>query len=121
MQKKMSGRVRSIVVALGMLAMLGAASQSMAASAVSTTGAAPAAKTLVDLNTASAEQLMGIPGIGEAKANAIIAHRAGGAFSNVGDLVEVKGIGEKLLAKISPYVTTSMGTKKPGTAGKVRK
>ena len=110
MRKKMSGRVKTVVMALGMLAMLGLAAESMAAKAP------PQAR--VNLNTASVEQLMEIPGIGESKASAIIAHRQISAFSKVDDLVEVKGIGDKLMAKISPYVTISSNGAKPGTAGK---
>jgi competence protein ComEA len=59
------------------------------------------------LNTATAAQLRALPGIGDSKANAIMAYRKqiGGHFQSVEQLLEVKGIGEKLLAKIQPFVT----------------
>uniref|UniRef100_A0A4Y8Q3V7 Helix-hairpin-helix DNA-binding motif class 1 domain-containing protein n=1 Tax=Paenibacillus athensensis TaxID=1967502 RepID=A0A4Y8Q3V7_9BACL len=59
----------------------------------------------VELNTATVEQLDTLPGIGASKAQAIAAYRkSAGPFRSVDDLLHVKGIGEKLLAKIRPYV-----------------
>ncbi|KPA89005.1 competence protein ComEA-like protein with helix-hairpin-helix repeat region [Pseudomonas asplenii] len=62
--------------------------------------AAPAAKVgKVNLNTADAETIQReLSGIGEAKAQAIVAHReANGPFSSVDELLEVKGIGKAIL------------------------
>ncbi len=60
---------------------------------------------VVNLNTATAEQLMLLPGIGEAKAKAILDRRKqGGAFQTVDELVEVKGIGATALGKLRPYL-----------------
>lgn len=61
--------------------------------------------TLVNLNAANVEQLMTLPGIGKSKAEAIVAYReAEGPFNTIDDLVQVKGIGKKLLAKLSASV-----------------
>ena len=61
--------------------------------------------TLVNLNAANVEQLMALPGIGKSKAQAIVAYREEqGPFSSVDDLVNVKGIGKKLLAKLAASV-----------------
>lgn len=58
-----------------------------------------------DLNTASAEQLMRIDGIGEVTAGDIIAYRGEhGGFSSVDELLCVKGIGEKKLAVLSEHL-----------------
>ncbi|MBA2444867.1 MAG: ComEA family DNA-binding protein [Nocardioidaceae bacterium] len=60
----------------------------------------PSTKTLVmvDLNTATAEQLDTLPGIGPVTAAAILAWRAeNGAFSTVDELLEVSGIGDATL------------------------
>ena len=59
----------------------------------------------VDINTASVYELAGVlPGIGEKKAQAIIEYRElTGGFSSVDELIEVSGIGEKLLEQIRPY------------------
>jgi len=75
--------------------------------ATATHAAAAESGVIVNLNTATADQLMALPGIGQAKASAIIAHRdANGPFNSPEDLLQVKGVGEALLAKIRPYVTT---------------
>lgn len=59
----------------------------------------------VNINTASVAELEALPGIGPAKAEAIVKYReANGKFQKAEDLVLVKGIGEKLLEKISDEV-----------------
>lgn len=71
----------------------------------STTSAAPATPGVVNINTATAAQLETLPGIGEVKAQAIIAYReAYGPFRSVEELTLVKGIGEKTLQKLLPYI-----------------
>ncbi|WP_310226837.1 helix-hairpin-helix domain-containing protein [Paenibacillus qinlingensis] len=56
---------------------------------------------LLNLNTATLEQLDKLPGIGESKAKAIIAHRSKiGSFKRVEELMDVKGIGEKMFEKL---------------------
>ena len=60
---------------------------------------------VVNVNTATAEQLMLLPGIGEAKARAILDRRKEqGGYKTVDELVEVKGIGPAALDKIRPFV-----------------
>ena len=60
---------------------------------------------LVDINTADAATLMTVNGIGPVLADRIIAYREEvGDFASVEDLIHVKGIGEKTLAKIRQYV-----------------
>jgi competence protein ComEA len=69
-------------------------------------GAAPAdAASRVDLNSASADELARLPGIGPAKARAIVDHRAEAPFRRPEDLRKVKGIGDKLYDRIKDQVT----------------
>jgi competence protein ComEA len=59
----------------------------------------------IDINKASAEQLTRIPGIGKVMAERIILFREEhGPFRRVEDLLKIKGIGEKSLQKLRPYV-----------------
>ncbi len=52
----------------------------------------------LDINTASAEEFVKIKGIGDKKAERIIAYRdEHGKFSNIDELKNVKGIGEKIV------------------------
>ncbi|WP_281888332.1 ComEA family DNA-binding protein [Paenibacillus sp. YYML68] len=62
---------------------------------------------LLNLNTATAEELDTLPGVGPSRAQAIIELRSklGGTFRSVDQLREVKGIGEQTLKKIKPLVT----------------
>ena len=60
----------------------------------------------VNINTADAEELMTLPGIGETRAADIIAYRqANGPFRMVEQLTDVPGIGEGILAGLIDYVT----------------
>ncbi len=59
----------------------------------------------LDLNTATFDDLVALPRIGPVKARAILAYRkAHGGFRSVDELVEVRGIGPKLLARLRPLV-----------------
>jgi comEA protein len=55
---------------------------------------------LVNMNTANKTELMELSGIGESKANAIIAYREAHPFQTLDELMNVKGIGSKIYAKI---------------------
>jgi len=60
---------------------------------------------VVNINTATAAELQTLPGIGEVKAAAIILYREeNGRFIAKEELLNVSGIGEKILANIAPYI-----------------
>ena len=61
---------------------------------------------LININTASLEQLMTLSGIGESKAKSIISYREeNGNFKAIEDITKVSGIGQALYEKIKDYIT----------------
>lgn len=62
----------------------------------------------INPNTADLQTLCLLPGIGETIGNRIIEYRETyGPFRQLSDLKKVKGIGDKIFAKIEPYLTLS--------------
>ena len=61
---------------------------------------------MVNINTATITELTKLNGIGESKAQAIIDYRnANGPFKAIEDILNVKGIGEKIYDKIKEFIT----------------
>ena len=97
-----------------MAAILGVAVSAAAASAQSkstpkaATAATATAAAPVNLNTATAEQLATIPGVGPKMAERIIDYRQkNGGFKKVEDLMNVSGVGEKSFLKMKPLITVA--------------
>jgi len=91
----------------------------LSATALSAQSKTPAPKTTataaapVNLNTATAEQLATIPGVGQKMAERIIDYRQkNGGFKKVEDLMNVSGVGEKSFLKMKPLITVT--APKPG-------
>jgi competence protein ComEA len=60
----------------------------------------------LNINTASADELDELPGIGEVIAERIVAYREShGAFSSVEELAEVSGISERMVDDLRPLIT----------------
>jgi competence ComEA-like helix-hairpin-helix protein len=59
----------------------------------------------ININTASSRDLERIPGIGPAMSQRIIERRRQRPFTSHEDLLDVKGIGQKTLEKIRPYIS----------------
>ena len=57
-------------------------------------------KTKISLNTATKEELMTLKGIGESKANLIIEYRNNQSFKSIEEIMNIKGIGNKIFEKI---------------------
>lgn len=73
---------------------------------------------IMDLNTATLSDLTRLPGIGEKKGQAILDWReANGGFETVEELLEVRGIGEGILAQLRPYVTVGTPAEKGADNG----
>ena len=63
----------------------------------------------VNINTASPSELEALPGIGPAKAKAIVDYRQQhGAFKSVEELKNVKGIGEGIFSKLKAEATVAL-------------
>lgn len=61
---------------------------------------------IININTATSTQLQTLNGIGDTYARRIIEYReANGGFDSIDELINVKGIGEKRLENIRPYIT----------------
>ncbi|HEY2817767.1 MAG TPA: helix-hairpin-helix domain-containing protein [Casimicrobiaceae bacterium] len=84
----------------------------------------------VNLNTATKEELIALPGIGPAKAQAILDYRkTNGAFKSVEELKDVKGIGAKRFEKVKSDLTvtppavraaSASGKSSPSAKGDIR-
>lgn len=71
-------------------------------------GHAPETSRPLNINTATAEQLAALPGIGPVLAERIIAFRTQkGGFVSVDDLDAVSGIGAHLIDSLRPYIAVS--------------
>lgn len=81
-------------------------SASASASSVSSSASGAASGDLINLNTATASDLQKLNGIGEKKAEQIIAYRQEkGSFKSIDELKEVSGIGDKTFAAIKDQLT----------------
>lgn len=69
---------------------------------------------VVNLNTATSEELERLPGVGPSKAAKIIEHRQRRPFRTVAELVRVKGFGTKTLQRLRPFLTVSEPTNLAG-------
>jgi competence protein ComEA len=70
----------------------------------------------IDINSAPAEELMRLPGIGASKAALILASRAQeGPFASCDDLQRVNGIGAKTVANLAAVCATGPSSRAPAT------
>lgn len=77
----------------------------MAAAAVADEAAAVAPAGVVNINTADVAQLRNLPRVGEKLAQRIIDYRSEhGPFRKTTDLMQVKGVGDKMFESLSPYL-----------------
>ena len=91
----------SLLALLAAFGVLFAASPLLAAGESGLTG-------VVNINTATSEELQLLPGIGEARAKAVIdLRKRNGGFKSVEELAEVKGIGAKAITRLLPYIRTA--------------
>ncbi len=60
----------------------------------------------VNVNQASISELSMLPGIGQKRAEEIVAYRTATPFQSPDELKNIKGIGDKSLESLRPFVTT---------------
>lgn len=71
----------------------------------------PPLRKIIELNRATREDLMTLPGIGPALADRILENRKEkGAFQSVEDLMRIRGIKEKTVEKLRPFLTVPKST-----------
>lgn len=74
----------------------------------------------VNINTAEMPVLLCLPGMDEALADAVIAHRSStGFFQNLADLLEVPGMTESILKQLAPRITTRSETFRITSEGRI--
>jgi len=78
-------------------------------------GPKPSLTGVVNVNTATSDQLKLLPGVGPSRADAIVAVRKQrGGFKSVDELTQVKGIGSAMLERMRPHLTlTGRTTARP--------
>jgi len=97
MKKNLAHAVGVVALAISLMAS-GLAGPALAGS--------PTLSGVVNVNTATADQLMVLPGIGEVRARAILEMReARGGFESIDELEDVKGIGAKALDRLRANLT----------------
>jgi competence protein ComEA len=113
--KEESMRSIAVAVLLFAFAIPPVADAAPAANSASAADAKPSASRKVDVNRATAAELVSVPGIGQRLAEAIIQLRESkGPFTKLDDLLEIRGIGEKNLAYLAEYLTVAQQPPAPG-------
>ena len=111
--KKSTSKVAALVVAVA-AAMTLLSLSAIAQAAPKGDEAKPAAveaSGTVNLNTATEDELVQLPGVGPSKAQAIVAYRTKhGSFKKVDDITRVRGFGWKTFKKLKPYLAVSGAT-----------
>jgi competence protein ComEA len=83
--------------------------------------AGPSPEGAVNLNTATPEELARVPGIGPARADAIVRLRERvRAFRHVDDILRVRGIGRVTIRAMRPYLTLAGPTTLQSRPGRSR-
>ncbi len=70
----------------------------------------------IDLNKATVVELMRLPGVGQKRAQAIVAARSKQPFRKLEDVLAVKGIGPAWLAKVRSHLVLNGASTSPQAA-----
>ena len=105
------GRAALVALALGAIASVPHEAEAQRRPAEPAASAEEAAAGgVVNIQTASAEELQRLPGIGPSKAQAIIAFRDRAPFRRVEDILRVRGIGRATFRRLRPMLSVSGAT-----------
>ena len=100
--------VLSIVAVSCLLAALPCGTVAAQSKGAARSAAKPASTAIVNLNTASATDLEGLPGIGAKTAARIVEYRQkNGPFKKIEELMNVRGVGEKNFLKLKPQIAVA--------------
>jgi competence protein ComEA len=97
----MKKTVRNTIALVVLTAVCAMSAQAFAAESDS----AQASAGIVNINTATASELALLPGVGPAKAEAIVKYRANAPFKQIDQIMRVKGIGKKGFQNMKPYLS----------------
>lgn len=96
------------IAALSVLAFSYTPAASAQTKAPARSTATPASAGVVNINTASADELEALPGIGAKTAALIVEYRRkNGPFKKVEELMNIRGVGEKSFLKLKPQITVA--------------
>lgn len=103
------------IVALVVLAAVTPNAQTAPQAAAARAGVKPAIATTVNINTASATDLVKLPGIGAKTAERIVEYRQkNGPFKKVEELMNVRGVGEKNFLKLRSQLSVAPRPERSG-------
>lgn len=111
MKRQRNGLLILIIGAVGLIAVIGAAIYENVVNTVPPQGftaqeIAAMDVRMVNVNTATAEELDALPSVTPKIARSIVNYREeNGLFSSTDELLNVKGVGKSLYQKIAPYIT----------------
>ena len=109
-------RTLGSIIALSFLA-IGYPQHAAAQSSTRST-AKPAVTSAININTASANELQALPGIGAKTATRILEYRQkNGPFKKVEELMNVRGVGEKNFLKLKAQITVAPKADRPVSQG----
>jgi competence protein ComEA len=100
-----STKTAALIVSLLLGPVLAAQAESPASESATKAQSGPSTTGVVNVNTASEDELVKLPGIGPSRAKAILELRAKlSGFKKLEDLMRVKGIGRKTYRKLEPML-----------------